>query len=272
MTLTPEDAAQFFALYHQLEAFAINQSGLALQSVRRDSVSKVDMEKRLKVRDSIFTSSEIIDKYVRQNPDRLDAGELAIVQGWTRAIVGTFMIERHLKPHSIFIDNKTDAVYAVVGITEPLRDVVLDDLPIMVRAILLPFKGRIVYDGLLEPYPVAFGGGIRFELKELYLTAKQRREIITSFDATQSRKPPAPVRDWSPEVEALLEEAKKLRAGSDAHILQGPAFTLVRRSLELALTVAGHSADTSNVETLVDRLMTDVEKILRIINRGLPEK
>ncbi len=52
--------------------------------------------------------------------------------------------------------------------TSPGREVMLtlgelDDLAC--RTVLLPFKGRIVYDGLLAGYNVTFGGGIRRRLR-----------------------------------------------------------------------------------------------------------
>ena len=45
-------------------------------------------------------------------------------------------------------DNK---VYAVLALSDPLEDMVLGlRPPILVNAVLLPFKGKIVYDGILD--------------------------------------------------------------------------------------------------------------------------
>jgi hypothetical protein len=269
MTLSTEDAAHFFKLYNRLEVFALNRSGLLRQSVTQDTLSKTDVQIRLKVRDALFGGPEIIDDYVRQNSDGLDAGEREIVRGWTRAITGNSFIERHLARHTIFI--RDNDVYAVIGLYQDIRDVADYYLPVMVKAILLPFKGRIVYDGVLQPYSVSFGSGIRNELKETYLAARQWGKIIESLDPT-SQLPQRSVvaRDWKPEVEALLKDAKKLRAGKGAHPLQGPAFALVRSSLELALAVAGHPTDAPELEAAVTKADREMYKIIKIIERGVP--
>jgi hypothetical protein len=50
-------------------------------------------------------------------------------------------------------------------------------LPVRLSSVvLLPFLDKIVTDGFFKPYPVVFGGNIKFELKEIYLTAKQKNK------------------------------------------------------------------------------------------------
>jgi hypothetical protein len=218
----------------------------------------------------IFGGPEIIDAFVRENPAGLATEALAIVEGWKRVVVGDFFIERHLARHTIFI--KDDDVYAVVGLYEPIRDVVPYDLPIMVKANLLPFKGQIIYDGLLQTYPVSFGGGYRSILKETYLTAKQKGKIIESLDPTEKPRRSVQAKDWRPEVEQLLKESKKLRAGKNAHVMQAPTFALIREILELALAVAGHSVDPQEVESAFRKVVKEVNRISRILDRGLPEE
>lgn len=270
MTLTTDEAAHFFSLTHQLDAFALNRSGLFARRVTPDNLRQVDAEKHLQVRDATFAGPEIIDAFIRENPDGLDADDLAVVEGWKRAVAGDFFIERHLAHYSIFIHD--EVVYAVAGLYQPIREVVPYDLPIMVKAILLPYKGRIVYDGLLQTYPVSFGAGYRSSLKEAYLAAKQKRKIIESLDTTAPKPRPVTARDWRPEVEAMLKDAKKLRAGKDAPILQGPAFALVRASLELALAVAGTTTDTSVVYAAGQKVVKEINRINKMIDRGLPEE
>ena len=54
-------------------------------------------------------------------------------------------------------------------------------LPVLTQTVLLPFKDRIVYDGLLTSYNVSFGPGIRRNLNEDFKTAKDRHGIVTSL-------------------------------------------------------------------------------------------
>jgi hypothetical protein len=70
----------------------------------------------------------------------------------------------------------------VLGLIDGLEEVVpAYDLPRMVDAVLLPFKGWIIYDGLLQGYNISFGGGIRSDLNHTYMTAKQKDRIITTM-------------------------------------------------------------------------------------------
>lgn len=45
----------------------------------------------------------------------------------------------------------------------------------------MSFKGKIVYDGLLNGYNISFGGGIKRMLTERYRQAKVRQGIVTSL-------------------------------------------------------------------------------------------
>jgi len=86
-----------------------------------------------------------------------------------------------LEKYTILI-GKQSQVYGVLGVQDSLADILgARPLPIMVEAVLLPFKGQIIYDGLLNVYNVSFGSGVRSELHETYMMAKQNARIITTL-------------------------------------------------------------------------------------------
>ncbi len=79
---------------------------------------------------------------------------MPIVRNWKDFISGAFQIFRYLKGHTIFI-GENSCGYAVLSMYEPFQDVVHGHpTPINVEAVLRPFKGRIVYDGMLKMYPI----------------------------------------------------------------------------------------------------------------------
>ena len=81
---------------------------------------------------------------------------------WKQAIVGTFYIFRYLKDYTVFLDyREPPKAYGVTAIAAPLEELLGPVLPVLTQAVLLPFKGKIVYDGLLTPYRIIFGPGIR---------------------------------------------------------------------------------------------------------------
>ncbi len=76
-------------------------------------------------------------------------------------INGNFFIERTLKKYAIFINEETEDVYGVLGLYDSLEEIIPKNMfPVYVKAILLPLKDKIVYDGLLQTYSLFFGKGI----------------------------------------------------------------------------------------------------------------
>lgn len=143
------------------------------------------------------------------------------------------------------------------------------NLPIFVRAVLLPFKGQIVYDSLLQPYSMHFGSNIRANLRETYLRAKQRGEIITRFDGSR----PAPeqttvvLQDWRPQIETLLQGAAQLRGGAGQPAIHGPAFNLVQASLQLALAGVTEPDDADRLEKELRNVRRALGKVESTIRR-----
>ena len=56
------------------------------------------------------------------------------------------------------------------------------NLSLRIETILLSFKGKIVYDGFLRFYNVFFGSGIRSELKQSYLIAKDNGVLLKTLE------------------------------------------------------------------------------------------
>jgi hypothetical protein len=59
---------------------------------------------------------------------------------------------------------------------------------------LLPVKGQIVYDGLLNSYNISFGPGIRRSLNESFKEAKERLGIVTTLPIRETPTPSTPKR------------------------------------------------------------------------------
>lgn len=120
------------------------------------------------------------------------------------------------------------------GILDPLDEVLPSYvLPQMVQAVLLPFKGKIIYDGLLSGYNVHFGGGIRSNLNRIYTIAKQRERIITSLEPDlETESSLKPKKDLAPQLREVSAALAKVKEASP---LQRSALTLARLSIQLSL-------------------------------------
>jgi len=263
MILSEQDADLYFDLMWSLQLFVNRKLELLPEVTTKADYQRLPQEDKLEVREALYAEPELIDEYVQENPDRLSAEKLAIVRKWKDFVLGKFYIERFLKKYAVFIGE--EKVYGVVGLHEELEDMIHKSyLPLYVRAVLLPFKGQVIYDGLLQSYSVFFGGNIKARLKEQYMQAKQRGEIITSFEEEPEERETERKDDASPErqaeIEELLERANKLRGGAELPAIYSPAFSLVRASLELAL--AGVTAPRD-----ADRLYEELQKLKRILGK-----
>ncbi len=59
---------------------------------------------------------------------------------------------------------------------------------------MLPFENRIIYDSLIAPYSVYFGGGIRSGLNDSYRDIQEREGITTTLLPTAESLAPTAVR------------------------------------------------------------------------------
>ncbi|MCL4264599.1 MAG: hypothetical protein KJ069_15355 [Anaerolineae bacterium] len=264
MKLSEQDATLFFDLMFALQFFVKQQLELLPEVTTIEAYRELDGEMRMEIRDTVWENALLISEYVRLNPDNLSQEQLDIVAGWQQFRSGKFVIERHLKQYTVFIGDGNQ-VYGVLGLLDDIEDIIPRfALPLYVEAVLLPFKGMIVYDGLLASYALTFGGGMMASFKETYNKAKRKGEIIVSFDtavqAQATAKAKKPLKDWQPTITALNEQAQTLRAQSGSPPSWGPAFSLVKASLALAETAVTTPEDS-------EALWKQYNRVVQALNR-----
>lgn len=266
MYLTENEVDLYFDLMWKLQWY-VNKEHKIIYPVKTPAdYEEVDMEDKAKVREYLFDNYQTVAKsFIEVNPFYLDSEEIAIIQQWEKHIKGDFLLERFLKSYSVFIAQDSDNVYGVLGLHEPLSEIIdKRTLPVCVEAILLPFKGKIIYDGILKSYPFFFGSGIKGELKQLYLTAKQNQAIITDLETQKTRQKvevlPAG-KNWQPEIQDLINKAKKLRGGGGQPAIYSPVFSLVKLSLDLADKTTSDSLDLDYFYKKMERLESLIRQI-----------
>jgi hypothetical protein len=89
------------------------------------------------------------------------------------------VVWKHYKKHTIFL--RDPDAYAVLGLRSSLEEILPRPPPMLVDAVLLPFEGVIVTDGILVSKNVILGPGIRRGMKESYDRAVERGTLWTSL-------------------------------------------------------------------------------------------
>jgi len=181
MLLPPEEASLFISLYSSLIGFAAGRLGGVAGIVDVDTFLQASIEARAKARDKLLSNINLVDDFVHTNPDHFPERELSDLLKLRYFVSGKFFIERDLKNYTVFLkDDDPPKAYGVLGITEEIIEMLPYPLPVFVSAVLLPWKGQIICDGLILTYNVILGGGIRKNLKDTYRQAKELG-IITSL-------------------------------------------------------------------------------------------
>jgi hypothetical protein len=195
MPLDPDELRLFYRLYPALLCF-VNQRRRITNTpfTTPGDFGKLPIEERLKLRDALVANVELIGAFVAENPFKLREEELEVVRFWNDLVAGEFYVYRYLKKYTVFLTTREPVIaYGVLSLTDSIEDLIGHRLPYLCKAVLLPLKGRIVYDGMLAGYNVHFGTGIRRGLKASYDHAKQLHGLITSlpppaFDSIATRE------------------------------------------------------------------------------------
>ncbi|MGN0589820.1 MAG: hypothetical protein ACI4KO_09805 [Ruminiclostridium sp.] len=135
------------------------------------SLNSVDVKE---VANAVWDDPVIIEEYLRSRKNRISEDDAAILSSWKRRIADDFILERHLKSGSVFISSSTGEVYLVSGIISSWEGIFYyRNPPIMINAVLVPFKNVIISDGLVLPYNMYFGTNAKAGFKEQYMHSKK---------------------------------------------------------------------------------------------------
>jgi len=182
MLLSPDDVALFFKLHRSLMHFVNQRLGVVPDVAGPEEFSVLPLESRAELRNKFLDNADLIESFVNENPENFSDDETDIVLSWRHQIFGQFYIFRQLKNYMVFLSMDDPPVaYGVVALSEPIENIIGPNLPRMTQSVLMPFKGKIVYDGLLSSYNVSFGGGVKRMLNDSYRQAKQRMGVVTSL-------------------------------------------------------------------------------------------
>jgi hypothetical protein len=134
------------------------------------------------LRNHLFENKYLIDQFIEANPADFISQELSITKYWKNTIIGDFVLLKHLKYQSIFLDTKRDKIYGVKGLMEGIDALIPTyQLPMFVNTALIPFSGRIVYDGILQASNIVIGNSYIDSFMADYNRIKKKNGIITYF-------------------------------------------------------------------------------------------
>lgn len=148
--LSKKDADLFYKTYFAVLEYTNNYYHIKkLKIYKQNSINPYDL---IEIIDKFCDNKDlIVTKFIKENPYKFNKDELDIVSNYRKVIRGLFILIRYEKEYSIFVNQ--DKAYMVKGLNAPIDEVIYyNNLPYPSFTTLLPFKDKIVYDGLLSSY------------------------------------------------------------------------------------------------------------------------
>lgn len=179
MTLSKAEYKQFLDIHPAILHYVGVQEGLLPKKMSLARFMLSSVERKMPVRNRLYEKPEYLDRILRDNPFRWSPEKLAIVREFKHFKKDRFYVMKYLKNYAVFLDS--EYAYGVLALGNRFERLIGDNLPTLVDAVLLPFKGKIVYDGFMMGYRVSFGGGISGSLSAEYAKAKALYGIIESL-------------------------------------------------------------------------------------------
>ena len=266
-----EQEFQSFSLVFSSVLLYINQKFQIFSKVKStEDFLGLTSQERFSLHSELYGNIGIIDEFIADNPDKLTQEQLKIASQFKRFVREDFFVERFLSKYAIFIGTK-NKVYGVLGLTESLDQIIHKSrLPLNIQATLLPFNGKIIYDGIFTSRNISFGGGIKGDLKETYMAAKQCNRIIETLDHSSSpkSKKKSSNRDWLPVINELKKTVNKLSISADDPAILKPTLSMLKASLLLIEVVANSPDDWDEMNKSLKKITTSLNQVDKIIERA----
>ncbi len=180
MNLNEQEYQQFLDANHSLILYAGKSKKLLNQSLNlTDFRIKITKELAVNCADAFYENPNMLVSFLKENPDQLSPDSLAVAKEFKHFVKGSFFVYKYLKDYTIFI--KDEKLYGVYGLSDPFYHFFGKHLPTYVDTVLLPYKDKITFYGILKGGSIRLGSGYKRSLNQVYKEAKAKYGIITSL-------------------------------------------------------------------------------------------
>lgn len=180
MNLSSIESKNYIEAHLDFLYYVGKRTGILKNSMNFTAFQNLGLKVKFQCRDRFLKNPKLLDDYLTLYFNDLEPEKIKILEGFRKRISGDFVILKYLKNHAVFIDLITSKIYLVKALKDRF-DQLIPGTPKMVKATILPFMDKIIYDGFLEPYTIIIGKGIKNDLSHLYKKAKEKKELISEI-------------------------------------------------------------------------------------------
>lgn len=156
--LGAKEAHYFYKIYMSLLDY-VNKKHHIIRENNLASAYHVNPSDQVEIRNKLFEDLSIIDEFVALNPNRLNSTLLKQVKEMKNAIMMNCIIVKYENNYTLVM-GEDETLYGVIGGVCNLDEVIpAHSLPYVCKLVLVPYKGKIVYDGVIEGANIHMGDG-----------------------------------------------------------------------------------------------------------------
>lgn len=187
MTLEKQDAELFYQLWFPLLDFVNQKYRVCPGMGTIDRSRGVDAAEAKKIADYLWSHTQVLQEYLAQA--KLPEEQAQIVAGVGAVQAGKVHYGTAFEKGTVFISEDDQMVYMVKGLFSTWEEM-LGKGPVLLDAVLIPFKDMIISDGLVTAYPFCFGHGYSEAFKDIYRKAKEDKTIRFSLSGGEPERRP----------------------------------------------------------------------------------
>ena len=183
MNLSKQDVSLFYKLNWVL-MYYVNLKYPVIKDLTNLNFREIDINQMHRLHEILYSDIELIDSFTDENPFNLNEEELDIIRNWKTFVKSKFYVINHLKDYTIFLQPYNNPkAYAVLGLYSDIKKF-SSDLPQLVDTVLLPFKGKIIYSGIINTNTIHPEERDKQIIMDIYHKAKDSFGLIRSLDET----------------------------------------------------------------------------------------
>lgn len=181
--LSQEECRLFYETWFGLMSFVNEVKNVIKVKIKPEYPNPVADMMIHKVREVLWENPELIDEYI--SVSELPQEKIDILELWrTNHKKGIFFILEYQLEYAVLIspnEQGEDRLYGIKGISDSVANTLNRKLPAQIETVLLPFKGKIIYDSFIGTMPIGFGEGAKAAFRDMYDKAI-KHGIITSLE------------------------------------------------------------------------------------------
>ena len=181
--LNSDECRLFYETWYGLMGFVNERMGVIKAKIKPEYPNAVSDMMVHKVREVLWEKPELIDEYISKT--ELPQEKIDILKLWrTKHKKGMLFLLEYQPEYAVAIasnEKGEDRLYGIKGISNSVANTLRRDLPAQIETVLLPFKGKIIYDSFISSMPIGFGEGAKAAFREMHDKAI-RHGISTSLE------------------------------------------------------------------------------------------